>query len=185
MVRGRDCRYVEWDVQLRHRPSRSQAFPGSATGTVLANNRVARNGFSAERSNSNALMASVNAERSGHFLFLEFFAPRSFFDADNPAEPCVIRSLILLGQGEMLVRWLIAAIYSGSLLTVQTHAWPQACVVACEPRGKTTEVLIVTRCASRDSTHCASRSYRSVEIPRGPAIRTPQYLTKISAPSRG
>ncbi|HEX7696924.1 MAG TPA: POTRA domain-containing protein [Candidatus Acidoferrum sp.] len=46
----------------------------------------------------------------------------------------------------MPVRWLIAAIYYGSLLTVQTHALPQACAVACELRGnfqKTTEVPIV------------------------------------------
>jgi outer membrane protein insertion porin family len=38
-------------------------------------------------------------------------------------------------QGEMLVRWLIAAIYSGSILTAATPAWPQACAAACEPRG--------------------------------------------------
>ena len=34
----------------------------------------------------------------------------------------------------MLVRWVIAAIYSGSLLTAVTSAWPQACVVPCEAR---------------------------------------------------
>jgi outer membrane protein insertion porin family len=46
----------------------------------------------------------------------------------------------------MLVRWLIAAIYSGSLLTAATPAWPQACVVPCEPRGNfqnTAEVPIL------------------------------------------
>jgi len=32
------------------------------------------------------------------------------------------------------VRWVIAAIYSGSLLTAVTSAWPQACVVPCEAR---------------------------------------------------
>jgi outer membrane protein assembly complex protein YaeT len=49
-------------------------------------------------------------------------------------------------QGELLVRWLIAAIYSGSLLTVATPVLPQACAVPCEPRGnfqKTAEVPIV------------------------------------------
>jgi outer membrane protein insertion porin family len=49
-------------------------------------------------------------------------------------------------QGEMLVRWLIAAIYSGSLLTVPTRVLPQACAAACEPRGnfqKTAEVPIL------------------------------------------
>src|SRR5260370_14080729 len=49
-------------------------------------------------------------------------------------------------QGEMLVRWLIAAIYSGSILTAATPALSQACAVACEPRGsfqKTAEVPIL------------------------------------------
>jgi len=44
------------------------------------------------------------------------------------------------------VRCLIAAIYSGSLLTAATPAMPQACAVPCEPRGsfqKTTEVPIL------------------------------------------
>ena len=35
----------------------------------------------------------------------------------------------------MLVRWVIAAIYCGSLLTAVTSAWPQAWVVPCEARG--------------------------------------------------
>jgi outer membrane protein assembly complex protein YaeT len=46
----------------------------------------------------------------------------------------------------MLVRWLIAAIYSGSILTAATPALSQACAVACEPRGsfqKTAEVPIL------------------------------------------
>jgi outer membrane protein insertion porin family len=38
-------------------------------------------------------------------------------------------------QGEMPVHWLVAAIYSGSLLTVATPAWPQACPATCEPLG--------------------------------------------------
>src|SRR6266446_5014604 len=49
-------------------------------------------------------------------------------------------------QGEMLVRWLIAAIYSGSILTAATPAWAQACAVACEPRRnfqRTAEVPIL------------------------------------------
>ena len=44
------------------------------------------------------------------------------------------------------MRWLIAAIYSGSILTAATPAWPQACAVPCEPRGnfqKTAEVPIL------------------------------------------
>ena len=44
------------------------------------------------------------------------------------------------------MRWLIAAIYSGSILTAATPAWPQACAVPCEPRGnfqKTGEVPIL------------------------------------------
>jgi outer membrane protein insertion porin family len=48
----------------------------------------------------------------------------------------------------MLVRWLIAAIYSGSILTAATPAWPQACAVACGPRGnfqKTAEVAILDK----------------------------------------
>jgi len=46
----------------------------------------------------------------------------------------------------MLVRWLIAVIYSGSILTAATPAWPQACAVACELRGnfqKTAEAPIL------------------------------------------
>jgi len=88
-------------------------------------------------------MASVNAERSRALSFLEF-SPPDHFSTQTTLQSHVssVHSSSSV-QGEMLVRWLIAAIYSGSLLTVQTHAWPQACVVACEPRGKTTEVLIV------------------------------------------
>ncbi|HLQ75852.1 MAG TPA: POTRA domain-containing protein, partial [Terriglobia bacterium] len=44
------------------------------------------------------------------------------------------------------MRWLIAAIYSGSILTAATPAWAQACAVACEPRRnfqRTAEVPIL------------------------------------------
>jgi outer membrane protein insertion porin family len=46
----------------------------------------------------------------------------------------------------MLMRWLIAAIYSGSILAAATPAWAQACAVPCEPRlnfQKTAEVPIL------------------------------------------
>jgi outer membrane protein insertion porin family len=46
----------------------------------------------------------------------------------------------------MPMHWLVAAIYSGSLLTVATPGWPQACPATCEPRGsfqKTAEVPIL------------------------------------------
>src|SRR5882762_3203219 len=85
-------------------------------------------------------MASVNAERSRALFFLEF-SPQTTLQSHVSS----VHSSSAV-QGEMPVRWLIAAIYYGSLLTVQTHALPQACAVACEPRGnfqKTTEVAIV------------------------------------------
>jgi outer membrane protein insertion porin family len=58
----------------------------------------------------------------------------------------------------MLVRWLIAAIYSGSLLTAATPVLPQTCAVPCEPRGsfqKAAEVPILGEVHFKGLRHIA------------------------------
>src|SRR5467141_488703 len=91
-------------------------------------------------------MASVNAERSRALSFLEF-SPPDHFSTQTTLQSHVssVHSSSSV-QGEMLVRWLIAAIYSGSILTAATPAWAQAWAVACEPRRnfqRTAEVPIL------------------------------------------
>src|SRR6266403_2174718 len=91
-------------------------------------------------------MASVNAERFRALPSLEFFAPDHFSRQTTLQSHVSSVHSSSSVQGEMLVRWLIVVIYSGSILTAATPAWPQACAVACEPSGnfqKTAEAPIL------------------------------------------
>src|SRR5882762_5896189 len=106
--RGRDCRYVERDVQLRHRPSRSQAFPGSRDRhRPWRITEWRASGFSAERSNSNALDGFGKRGAVQGTFFSRVFAPDHFSTQTTlQSHVSSVHSSSSM-QGEMPVRWLI------------------------------------------------------------------------------
>jgi outer membrane protein insertion porin family len=107
---------------------------------------VARKRIQPKRSKSNALDGFGESGAVQGIFFFRVFAPARFSKQTTlESQTSSVHSSSSV-QGEMLVRWFIAAVYSGSLLTAATPALPQACAVPCELRGSfqtTAEVPIL------------------------------------------